>query len=114
MNKLPAFIGGMGAAGAATQLGQEEPPQYQQGGEQIIKDNNGYWNPNNWGKEVEISSPNITMKGVKEPLIGTADTGEQKLMFPNRDYYYNGAKKVKETPLTENEKQFLKAYLNGK
>lgn len=66
----------------------------------IIKDNNGYWNPNNWGKTVEISSPSITMKGVGQPLIGYApETGETKIMLPGEDYLFNGANKVIESPL---------------
>ena len=66
----------------------------------IIKDNNGYWNPNNWGKTVEISSPNITMKGVGQPLIGYApETGETKIMLPGEDYFFNGANRVIESQL---------------
>jgi muramidase (phage lysozyme) len=80
------------------QLAQVPMPEFQQGG--VIKDNNGYWNPNNWGKTVEISSPNITMKGVNQPLYGYApETGERKLMLPGQDYYFEGATKVIETPL---------------
>jgi hypothetical protein len=66
----------------------------------IIKDNNGYWNPNNWGKTVEISSPSITMKGVKQPLVGYApETGETKIMLPGEDYFFNGANRVIESQL---------------
>lgn len=80
------------------QLAQVAMPEFQQGG--IIKDNNGYWNPNNWGKTVEISSPNITMNGVHQPLYGYApETGERKLMLPGQYYYFEGATKVIETPL---------------
>ena len=71
---------------------------FQDGG--IIKDNNGYWNPNNWGKTVEISSPNITMKGVGQPLVGYApETGETKIMLPGEDYFFNGANRVIESQL---------------
>ena len=71
---------------------------FQDGG--VIKDNNGYWNPNNWGKTVEISSPNITMKGVGQPLIGYApETGETKIMLPGEDYFFNGANRVIESQL---------------
>ena len=71
---------------------------FQDGG--IIKDNNGYWNPNNWGKTVEISSPSITMKGVKQPLVGYApETGETKIMLPGEDYFFNGANRVIESQL---------------
>jgi hypothetical protein len=66
----------------------------------IVKDNNGYWDPKNWGKTVEISGPNITMKGVNQPLYGySPETGEKKLMVPGKDYYFKGAKRVIETPL---------------
>ena len=57
-------------------------------------------NPNNWGKTVEISSPNITMKGVKQPLVGHApETGETKIMLPGEDYFFNGANRVIESQL---------------
>jgi hypothetical protein len=99
--EIKAFqvIGGMGAAGAATQLGQEETPQFQKGG--IIKDNNGYWNPDNWGKPVEIDSNQITMKGVNQPLLGISDTGDTKLMKPGKNYKFKG-KKVTEFPMAKN------------
>ena len=91
------------------QFTQQE--QFQSGGE-VIKDNNGYWNPNNWGKVVEIDSNNITMQGVREPLVGVSNTGDTKLMMPNNDYVFQGSK-VTEYPLTENEKLFLQAYQDG-
>ena len=56
----------------------------------VIKDNNGYWNPNNWGKPVEINSNNITMKGVNQPLIGISDIGDIHYMTPGNDYKFNG------------------------
>ena len=81
------------------QLAQVPQIQYEQDGG-IIKDNNGYWNPNNWGKTVEISSPSITMKGVKQPLVGYApETGETKIMLPGEDYFFNGANRVIESQL---------------
>ena len=81
------------------QLAQVPQIQYEQDGG-IIKDNNGYWNPNNWGKTVEISSPNITMKGVKQPLVGYApETGETKIMLPGEDYFFKGANRVIESQL---------------
>ena len=83
-------------------------PNYQYGGE-IVKDNNGYWNPNNRGKTVEIDGGDITMKGVNQILEGySPETGERKLMFPNFDYKFSGAKRVIETPLKDNEIEFLK------
>jgi len=66
----------------------------------ITKDNRGYWNPNNWGKPVEIDSNNITMQGVYEPLIGISDTGDTKLMKPGKNYKFKG-KKVTEYPVAK-------------
>jgi hypothetical protein len=99
--EIKAFstLGAISTATAATQLGQKEPPQYQQGG--IIKDNNGYWNLDNWGKPVEIDSNQITMKGVNQPLLGVSDTGDIKLMKPGKNYKFKG-KKVTEFPMAKN------------
>jgi len=73
--------------------------QYKQGG--IVKDDNGYWNPDNWGKVVEIDSPDITMKGVDQDLIGISDEGDVKYMTPGKNYKFKG-KKVKEYPVGKN------------
>ena len=73
--------------------------QFQNGG--VIKDNNGYWNPDNWGKVVEIDSNDITMKGVNQPLLGISDEGDVQYMEPNRDYKFKG-KKVREFPIARN------------
>ena len=67
----------------------------------VIKDNNGYWNPNNWGKVVEIDSNDITMKGVDQPLLGISDKGDVQYMEPNKDYKFKG-KKVREFPIARN------------
>ena len=67
----------------------------------IIKDNNGYWNPDNWGEVVEIASNDITMKGVNQPLLGISDEGDVQYMEPNRDYKFKG-KKVREFPIARN------------
>lgn len=70
----------------------------------VVKDNMGYWNPDNWGKVVEIDSPNITMKGVNQDLIGVSDEGDVQYMErekpgkPGKDYKFKG-KKVKEYPV---------------
>jgi muramidase (phage lysozyme) len=83
----------------------DEPITAQQGG--IVKDNRGQWEfP---GEITQISSPNITMKNVPYSVLGIADTGEQKMMQPNGEYYFKNAKKVTEYPqITEKEKAFLK------
>ena len=67
----------------------------------VVKDNNGYWNPDNWGKAVEIDSNDITMKGVHQPLLGISDEGDVQYMEPNKDYKFKG-KKVREFPIARN------------
>jgi hypothetical protein len=74
------------------------PKKKKDGG--IIKDNQGYWNSDNWGKPVEIDSNEITMKGVYEPLLGVSDTGDTKLMKPGKNYKFKG-KKVTEYPVAK-------------
>lgn len=74
----------------------KERIKFQDGG--VIKDNNGYWNPDNWGKAVEIDSNQITMKGVDQPLLGVSDTGDVQYMEPGREYIFEG-KKVTEFPI---------------
>ena len=75
--------------------------QQKRNGGGIIKDNNGYWNPDNWGKVVEIDSNDITMKGVNQPLLGISDEGDVQYMEPNKDYKFKG-KKVREFPIARN------------
>jgi hypothetical protein len=67
----------------------------------VIKDDMGYWNPENHGKVVEIDSPYITMEGVDQPLLGVSDTGDTKLMQPGEDYKFKGTK-VTEYPQAQN------------
>ena len=74
-------------------------PKKREGG--VIKDNNGYWNPDNWGKVVEIDSNDITMKGVNQPLLGISDEGDVQYMEPNKNYKFKG-KKVTEFPIARN------------
>lgn len=64
-----------------------------------IKDKNGYWNINNKGKVVEIPSNSITMKGVNQKLVGISkETGEKKVMLPNKEYLFKNTKNVIEIP----------------
>jgi len=84
-----------GAIGGAAALQQKK-----QGGK-ITKDDNGYWNPKNWGKPVEIGSNNITMQGVHQPLIGISDEGDVQYMHPGEHYKFKG-KKVVEYPVKKN------------
>ena len=67
----------------------------------VVKDDNGYWNPDNWGKVVEINSPIITMKGVDQDLIGVSDEGDVQYMTPGKNYKFKG-KKVREYPVGKN------------
>ena len=69
-----------------------------------IKDNNGYWDKSNQGKVVEIEGNKITMNGVKEDLIGISkQTGEKKIMKPNKNYTFSNTKSVIEIPLFKNK-----------
>jgi hypothetical protein len=70
-------------------------------GGKIKKDDMGYWNPDNWGKPVEIGSNVITMDGVYEPLIGVSDTGDVQYMEPGEDYVFDGDS-VTEYPVSKN------------
>jgi hypothetical protein len=71
--------------------------EFQEGG--VIEDNRGQWaHP---GKITKINSPSITMQGVNYPLLGIANTGEQKVMMPGKEYYFQNAKSVTEIPLLQ-------------
>ena len=101
LNKMPAVaLPAAGGAAALTSGLQDEQPMQKQKNGGITKDNQGYWNPNNWGQPVEIGSNNITMQGVYEPLLGVSDTGDIKLMQPGKDYKFKG-KKVTEFPVAK-------------
>jgi len=90
--------------------GYKEVPKKEQGG--VVKDDMGYWNPDNYGKVVEIDSPYITMEGVDEPLIGISDEGDKKYMIPGKNYKFKG-KKVREYPVAKNGvRQEQKGLLN--
>ena len=67
-----------------------KPPKKKEEGGEITKDDNGYWNPDNWGEPVEINSNEITMQGVYEPLLGISDTGDTQMMYPGEDYTFDG------------------------
>nr|DAI89616.1 MAG TPA: Morphogenesis protein 1 wall, phi29, hydrolase, infection [Caudoviricetes sp.] len=70
----------------------------------VIRDDQGYWNPDNWGKIVEINSNNISMQNVKQPLIGVSnETGEARLMIPGKEYIFSSTKKVTEYPTKRNK-----------
>jgi hypothetical protein len=67
----------------------------------VIKDDMGYWNPENWDSPVEIGSNEITMQDVPFDVLGISDTGDTKLMKPGKNYKFKG-KKVTEFPMAKN------------
>ena len=72
---------------------------YEEGG--VIKDDMGYWNPDNWDSPVEIGSNEITMKHVPFDVLGISDEGDIKHMKPGKNYKYKG-KKVTEFRMAKN------------
>lgn len=74
-------------------IGEEILRKKKKGGE-VVKDNEGYWNSENWGKPVEINSNKIIMEGVLEPLLGVSDTGDTQMMYPGKNYTFSGTKVV--------------------
>jgi hypothetical protein len=86
-------------------VNMKDIPMNKNGG--VTKDDMGYWNPDNWGKDVEIdqSDPNsfIDMEGVYEPLLGVSDKGERRIMYPGEKHKFKkGTKKVTEYPMAKN------------
>lgn len=77
-----------------------KPKMMQQGG--IIEDDMGQWN--HPGKITKINSNNITMQSVNYPVYGISDEGDEKLMFPNKNYKFKGSN-VTEYPLAQNGKE---------
>ncbi len=65
----------------------------------VIKDDMGQWaHP---GEITEIGSNSITMNGVGYPVLGVSkQTGEKKLMLPEKNYKFANTKQVTEYPLT--------------
>ena len=86
---------------ASTSNNKKPITQAQDGGE-IVKDDMGYWNPDNWGKPVEIDSNIITMEGVDVPLIGISDTGDVQYMEPGEEEYVFDGETVTEYPVARN------------
>lgn len=79
-----------------------KPKTISQDGSEIVKDDMGYWNPDNWGKPVEIGSNVITMEGVDVPLIGISDTGDVQYMEPGEEEYVFDGETVTEYPVARN------------
>lgn len=64
----------------------------------IIEDDMGQWKYP--GEITKINSNNITMKGVKEKLLGISNKGDIKLMEPNKNYKFIGDS-VTEIPISK-------------
>ena len=107
--EIKAFstLGAVGTAGANSQGNTETSPIKKNGG--VIKDNRGQWS--HPGEITEINSPDITMQGVSYPVLGVSkQTGEQKMMFPEKNYKFANTKSVIEKPISKN---WLDKYENG-
>jgi hypothetical protein len=107
LNKMLTVAPVAGGATAVTSALQNNQPAQKQKNGGITKDNQGYWNTENWGKPVEIDSNDITMEpspytGVEVPynVLGVSDTGDTKLMKPGKNYKFKG-KKVREYPVAK-------------
>jgi len=57
------------------------------------------------GEITEIGSNDITMQGVDYPVLGVSDTGDRKMMYPGKDYKFDG-NMVTEYPLAQDGKKF--------
>lgn len=75
-------------------FGDDKVPKKKNGG--IIEDDMGQWN--HPGEITKINSNTITMKNVRQPLLGISDTGHMQIMHPEQDYNFKG-KTVTEIPL---------------
>ena len=76
--------------------------QRRNGGD-IVKDDMGYWNPENWNSPVEIGSNEITMRDVPFDVLGISDEGDVQYMKSDnpKNYKYKG-KKVTEFRMAKN------------
>ncbi|XAI97386.1 hypothetical protein [Leptolyngbya phage Lbo-JY46] len=60
----------------------------------------GYWNRDNYNKPVIIPSNNISMENVPYDVVGISQqTGESKIMKPNKKYHFGNTKSVLEIPI---------------
>lgn len=106
--EVSPYIGVGGAASMINKNKSNTTSAYKEGG--VVKDNTGYWNPDNWGKPVEIGSNQITMQGVNQPLVGISDTGDTQMMYPGQDYHFKG-KSVTEFPIAQDGETISKRFL---
>lgn len=80
-------------------------PIMQKGG--IIENDFGQWAfP---GSITKINSNVITMKDVNYPVLGVSDTGDTKLMMPNKDYNFKGNTVTEYPQVSEGYASFLKS-----
>jgi hypothetical protein len=94
----PVVIG----AGALQQTNQEETPQMKKGG--IVKgDQDGYRNPKNRGKVVEIEGDTMGTDGYNDTLYVVPDVGEPRIVYANTgNHEFPGATKFREYPMAKN------------
>lgn len=71
---------------------------YMENGGQIPVSSNGLYDYPNETVLVPVTDGRVTMKNISYPVLGIADTGEQILMQPNKEYKFKGAKTVLEIP----------------
>ena len=87
------------SAGAFTgiSIGAASQTEMQDGGEVPISENGLYDYPEQTVK-VPTKDGKITMKGIKYPVLGIANTGEEIMMQPEKEYHFKGATEVLEIP----------------
>ena len=77
----------------------------------IVQDNEGYRNPENYGKPVQIvsnqSTTPISMQGVPFPILAMSDTGELKIMMPGEEHEFEGGS-VTELPMAKKGGKYQK------
>jgi len=89
--------------GEIMNVANEENPIAASGGN-IIKDNNGYRDPKNWGHPVEINSSHITMNDDSIPyraIRATDELGNTQIIPKGYDAIFPG-KHVRELPIALN------------
>jgi hypothetical protein len=79
-------------------LPQQASQQKFQDGGQIPTSENGLYDYPQQMVVVPTKNGKITMKGINYPVLGIADTGEEVLMQPEKEYHFKGATEVLEIP----------------
>lgn len=84
--------------GAFNRVPYFEPEKFTKGG--TLYNRNGYYANPNADSYMVPTNGNITMNNVPVPMVGTSmDTGESKLMMPQKDYHFKNTKHVFEQPI---------------